>query len=257
MIVQHSNSESSFGFTGGPVQAPTFVATFADPGDAASPDDPEAAGGPSYEFRFGGLKLAAGDRFDRAVDPAARTVQVALDAAAPSGYDLGIIRIDDAGATVFYHAGVTLDGGSTVTLDYGAWEQAGDLLIGTDRDGDGSIDDEEVLPDESWPDELLGALLQGELLQDELLPDEIDTDNPDHGAACDTGDPGCAIDENTVTPEPPDDLTGDTSADATNGDAPANDDPGAATPEVVSTDDQPAESDGTAGNGGDPGDAAP
>ncbi|MEZ4635771.1 MAG: hypothetical protein R2856_12570 [Caldilineaceae bacterium] len=128
---------TSLRFEGGQDSAPTFFLGI-------------ETDGADYEFQLDGLDLAEGSAFRLDLDADSGRISVDLDDAdVAADYDLELRRIDEDGESIFSHADLTFDPDSVLYLDYGDWDGDDDLRYEIDIDGDGEIDIEESLLDES------------------------------------------------------------------------------------------------------------
>jgi hypothetical protein len=98
-------------------EAPTFGAGF-------------TADGADYEFAVGGVDLPSGGKARIAVDRATGALSVTNLSAATGTYSLSMNRYDDTSTQSFFHDGIDLTGGATLSVGYAAWNAKTDHLGG-------------------------------------------------------------------------------------------------------------------------------
>jgi probable HAF family extracellular repeat protein len=101
-------------------------------------DESETQG---HRFELRGVDLAAWAAVSAEVDDPTGQLIYRHHGAGDGVYAVAIRRSGAAGQQEFAHGGVAVAAGDIHTLDYGAWDGEGDLLLRIDHGGDGTIDE--------------------------------------------------------------------------------------------------------------------
>ena len=109
---------------------------------------------PSYEFKFGGITLAAGKTISIKLDPDKGLIYFKDDDGDTDKYDVYISRTNPNGTVVeFEDYDMDIGKGNSYVLNFGAWDGKGTICAKDDSDEDGNYDEEECdqLADEKPP----------------------------------------------------------------------------------------------------------